>query len=95
MEHINEDETAATSAGDVAIQPSVIGTQHRGIPCFDIQCKSEFNGFNRGIKTYRQWRRHVKSEEIRQWANKNPYKDFYIHNDGTYIKVSRGKRIPQ
>ncbi len=91
MKHLDED-TAATTSGDVAIQPSVIGTQHRGLPCFNINCKSEFNSFNKGIKSYRRWKKHTQSKEIRDWASKNPYKSFYIHNDGTYIKVDRSRK---
>ena len=86
------EEDVAVSSGDVAIQPSVIGKQHRGLPCFDIDCQSEFNSFFRGIKSFRRWKAHTKSEEIRGWANTNPNKDFYIHNNGTFIKVQRKKK---
>ena len=92
IEEIIEENEVATSSGDVAIQPTVIGKQHRGLQCFDIECTSEFGSFFRGVKTFSRWRRHTKSEEIRQWARTNPYKDFYIHNNGKYIKVQRKKQ---
>jgi len=86
MEKIEE-----TDSGDVAIQPSVIGTQHRGLPCFNIDCEAEFQSFNKGVKSFRRWKKHTKSEEIRVWARENPNKDFFIHNNGKYSKVSRKK----
>lgn len=61
----------------------------RGLPLFYLESEKEFNSFFRGFKTFRFWKQHTKSEKIRQWANKNPYKNFYVSYNNLYIKINR------
>jgi len=88
MDNINENDVA-TSTGDVAIQPSVIGTQHRGIPCFNIDCENTFIGMSRGLKTkFKHWRKMTQSAEISNWVKRNKG-SFYLHKDDRYILIKR------
>lgn len=63
----------------------------QGHPCFHVDTVDEYNSFCRGIKKFHLWRQHTKSEEIRQWANANPGRDFYVSFGGAYTKVNRRK----
>lgn len=63
----------------------------RGDPVFDLDSSDEFHSFAKGTKNFRQWRKHTRSEDIRQFANKNYAKDFYVTHQGAYIKVHRGR----
>jgi len=82
----------ASSAGDIAVQPGVIGQDtHKGMPVFTVDSSEEFHSFAKGIKTFHRWLKHTKSEEIRQWANSNPGKDFVVKHSEYFITVKRPK----
>lgn len=80
--------TGDMAGGFAKIQPE----QFRGYPCFKLDSQDEYNSFCKGVKSFRRWARHTKSEEVRQWANKNPYKDFYITHNGSYTFIKRSKK---
>jgi hypothetical protein len=63
-----------------------------GSPCFHVDSQSEYNTFCKGVKRFHLWKQHTKSEDIRQWANANPGRDFYISNGGSYTKINRRKK---
>jgi hypothetical protein len=89
---INEDGTAMTTTGDMAqFTPPIGGVATRGLKTFDIDTADEFHSFAKGQKKFREWKKHTKSQEIRQWANKNYGKSFMVHHNGNYIKVNRSK----
>lgn len=89
MEDIYEDGSVATTSGDVAIQPGVIGQQHRGLQCFKIDCESTFNGMSKGTKTkFKHWKKITQSPEIANWVKKNK-DNFYIEKDNRFILIKR------
>jgi hypothetical protein len=64
----------------------------QGNPCFNVDTQAEYNSFCKGVKRFHLWRQHTKSEDIRQWANANPGRDFYISHAGSYTKINRSKK---
>lgn len=65
---------------------------HRNLPCFTMET-DEFHSFSKGVKSFRLWNQHTKSEDVRMWARQNRGKDFYVQNGENYMKVSRAKRV--
>ncbi len=64
-------------------------TEFNKKPCFKIDCNDEYNSFAQGVKSFHRWSQHTKSENIRQWANQNKGKSFYVTHNGSYTKVKR------
>lgn len=63
----------------------------RNLPCFELEDSSEYHSFCKGKKTHTRWKKHTKSESIRQWANENPGKDFFVMHSGSFTKITRKK----
>jgi hypothetical protein len=86
-----------TSTPDMAqgpgmrLQPEM---SFRDLPCFTVKSGGEFHSFAKGIKNFHLWRQHTKSEQIRQWANQNPGKSFYVKHPESeaFTFINRGKR---
>lgn len=95
---INEDGAAVaapagTTTADMAqFTPRLGGVSKRGLPVFDIDTADEFHSFAKGQKKFREWKKHTKSQEIRQWANKNYGKSFMVHHNGNYMTVNRTRK---
>lgn len=64
----------------------------KGFPCFNIEKQEEYHSFCMGKKVYHRWSKHTKEEHIRQWANANPGKSFYVSHLGSYTFINRGKK---
>lgn len=63
----------------------------RNKPCFEIDSSDEYNSFCKGVKTFHRWNKHTKSESIRQWANENKGKEFYVTHNNSYTLIKRKK----
>jgi len=94
-DHIKENDAASMAPTD-----TIIGTQRRAIkpdsefnghPCFNIDCPHEYTSFNKGVKGFLRWSQHTKSEKVRQWANTNPNKNFYVTHNDNYTMINRKK----
>ena len=74
---------------DKNMMPIEPDSEFNKLPCFGIECSDEYNSFAKGVKSFHRWSQHTKSEKIRQWANQNKGKSFYVTNNGSYTKVKR------
>jgi len=85
---MNEDQVGT---GDMAPAFKMIkpDSEFNGHACFKIDCPDEYNSFAQGIKSFHRWSQHTKSENIRQWANQNKGKSFYVTHNDSYTKVKR------
>lgn len=64
----------------------------KGMPVFEVDSSDEYHSFSRGVKTFKRWKQHTKSESIRQWANENKGKSFYISHNENYTYIDRSKK---
>lgn len=64
----------------------------KGVPCFNIEKSDEYHSFCKGIKTFKQWGQHTKSQDIRGWANQNKGKSFYVSHNENYTYIDRSKK---
>lgn len=64
----------------------------KGMPCFELGSANEYNSFCKGIKTFKRWSQHTKSEGVRQWANANKGKSFYVSYNENYTYIDRSKK---
>ena len=65
--------------------------QFREKACFEMDDSDEYNSFCQGKKKHHRWGKHTKSAEIRQWANENQGKEFYVTHNNSYTLVKRKK----
>ena len=57
--------------------------------CFEMDNSDEYNSFCQGEKKHHRWGKHTKSSEIRQWANENRGKEFYVTHNNSYTLIKR------
>ena len=67
----------------------------KGFPVFDINDPAEFHSFCRGHKSRHRWAQHTREDKIRNWANQNPYKSFYVKNGENHYLVNRSKKAKE